>query len=79
MLGKELPYASSDSAFKHAAYVFIRQSTLEEIVAAGERALCCLYGGPPNEGLDVLRYRCFCEKVATGNTKGQAQSFPLLL
>ncbi|KAK2570384.1 hypothetical protein P5673_005186 [Acropora cervicornis] len=54
----------SDSAFKEAAraYVFIRQSSLEKIVATGEKALCCLYGGRPNEGLDVLCYRRFCEK-----------------
>ena len=30
----------SDSAFKEATHVFIRQSSLEEIVAAGEKALC---------------------------------------
>ena len=43
-------------------------SSLEEIVAAGEKALCCLYGGRPNEGLDVLRSSRFCEKVTTSNT-----------
>ena len=74
--GAAIRKLSSDSAFKEAAYVFIRQSSLEEIVAAGEKALCCLYGGRPNEGLDVLRYRRFCEKVATSNTIVQVQSLP---
>lgn len=77
--GAALPKLRSDSAFKEAAYVFIRQSSLEEIVAAGEKCLCCLYGGRPNERLDVLCYRRFCEKLATSNTTVQVQSLPLLL
>ena len=32
-----------------------------------------------NEGLDVLRYRRFCKKVATSNTTVQVQSLPLIL
>ena len=75
--GAALRKLRSASAFKEAAYVFIRQSSLEEIVAACGKVLCCLYGGAPNEGLDVLRYGRFCEKVATGNTTVQAQSLPL--
>ena len=59
-----------------AAYVFIRQSSLEEIAAVGEKALCCLYGGRPNEGLDVVRYRRFCEKVATSDTTVKVHSLP---
>ena len=74
--GAALRKLGSDSAFKEAPYVFIRQSSLEEIIAAGGKALCCLYGGRPNEGLDVLRYRRFCEKVATSNTTVQVQSLP---
>jgi len=77
--GAALRKLRSDSAFKEAAYVFIRQSSLEEIVAVAEKALCCLYGGRPNESLDVLRYRRFYEKVATSNATVQAQAFPLLL
>ena len=38
------------------------------------KTLCCLYGGRPNDGLDVLRYRRFCEKLATSNTTVQVQS-----
>ena len=40
------------------------------------KRLCCLYGGRPNEGLDVLRYRRFCEKVTTSNTTVQVQGLP---
>ena len=40
------------------------------------KKLCCLYGGRPNDGLDVQRYRRFCEKVATSNTTVQVQSLP---
>ena len=77
VLGKEPHYASSGVILHiRRPTVFIRQSSLEEIVAAGGKALCCLYGGPPNEGLDVLRYRGFCEKVVTGNTTVQVQSLP---
>ena len=74
--GATLRKLRSDSAFKEAAYVFISQSSLEEIAAAGEKALYCFYGGPPNEGLDVLCYSQFCEKVATNNTTVQVQSLP---
>ena len=77
--GAALRKLRSDSAFKEVAYVFIRQSSLEEIVGAGEKALCCLYGGRPNEGLDVLLYRRFCEKVATSNTTVKVQNLPPLL
>ena len=40
--GAALRKLRSDSAFKKAAYVFSRQSSLEEIVAAGEKvcAVC---------------------------------------
>ena len=31
---------------------------------AGEKALMCLYGGASDEGLNALRYKRFCEKVA---------------
>ena len=74
--GAALRKLRSDYAFKEAAYVFLRKSSLEEIVFSGEKAFCCLYGGRPNEGLDVLRYRRFCEKVATINTTVQVQSLP---
>ena len=34
----------------------------EEIIAAGEQALVCLYNGKPGESLDALRYARFQEK-----------------
>ena len=74
--GAALLKLRSDSAFKEAVHVFIRQLSLEEIDAAGEKAFCALYGVQPNEGLDVLLYGRFCEKVATSNTTQQFQSLP---
>ena len=41
--GAALLKLRSDSAFKEAVYVFIRQLSLEEIDAAGEKAFCALY------------------------------------
>ena len=34
----------------------------EDVVAAGEKALVCLYNGKSDEGLESLRYRRYCEK-----------------
>ena len=48
----------------------------EDVVAAGEKALVCLYNGKPDEGLDSLRYRRYCEKVATNTSRIQPQSLP---
>ena len=36
----------------------------EDIIVAGERALISLYGGAKEEGLDVLRYWRFCDKIS---------------
>ena len=41
-------------------------------------ALCSLYGGRPNQGLDVLPYRRFSEKVATSNTTHSKSPEPSL-
>ena len=40
----------------------------EDIIVAGERALVSLYGGAKEEGLDVLRYRRFCDKISKGTS-----------
>ena len=39
-----------------------------DIVVAGEKAMVCLYGGASDEGLNTLRYRRFCEKVANSTS-----------
>ena len=46
----------------------------EEIVNAGEQLIVCLYNWKPEEGLDGLRLRRYCEKVSTGTSQIQPQS-----
>ena len=40
----------------------------EDIIVAVERALVSLYGGAKVEGLGVLRYRRFCDKISKGTS-----------
>ena len=48
----------------------------EEIIAAGEQALVCLYNGKPGESLDALRYARFQEKVARSSKYVEAKNLP---
>ncbi len=54
----------------------IVESTQEDVIAAGEKALVCLYNGKPGDNLDALRYKRNCEKVATSNSLVKPQSLP---
>ncbi|KAK7088764.1 hypothetical protein V1264_022644 [Littorina saxatilis] len=59
------------------AEVFLQDNaTLEDILSAGEKALVLLYNGSSREGLDELRYRLFCSKVAVGTTFVQVHTLP---
>ena len=51
-------------------------SPKEEIIAAGEQALVCLYNGKPGESLDALRYARFQEKVARSSKYVEAKNLP---
>ena len=63
--------------FRDQAQVFNNTSaSKEDVVAAGEKALVCVYNGKSDEGLDSLRYRRYCEKVATNTSQVQPQSLP---
>ena len=44
---------------------YIESATLKDISAAGEQVLVNVYNGTPGESLDSLRYKRFCEQVAT--------------
>lgn len=55
----------------------ITSASKKNVVAAGEKALVCLYYGKSEEGLDSLRYRLYCENVATNTSQVQPQSLPL--
>ena len=46
----------------------------EEIIAAGEQALVCLYNGKPGESLDALRNAHFQEKVARSSKCVEAKN-----
>ena len=50
--------------------------TTAEIVTAGAKALVSLYNGKAGDDLDKLRYRKFCEKVATKSSQVLCQSLP---
>ena len=47
-----------------------------DVVAAGEKALVCLYGGRPESDLNELRYTSFCRKAAKSKKTVQAESLP---
>ena len=48
----------------------------EYIIVIGERALVSLYGGANDEGLDVLRYRRFCDKISKGTSHVEPRTLP---
>ena len=49
--GVALRKLSSDANFTITAKVFSNDASLDDIVLAGEMALCCLYGSSSSEGL----------------------------
>ena len=78
-LGKGLAVKriKSDFQFCQQAKVFnqIGQAK-EDIIVAGERTLVSLYGGAKEEGLDVLRYWGFCDKIYEGTSHVEPRSLP---
>ena len=48
----------------------------EDIIVAGERALVSSCGGAKEEGLDVLRYRRFCDKICKGTSHVEPRTLP---
>ena len=61
--GKLKKFRSSQHFHEQAKVFDVQSVSLERVTAAGEQA--CIYNGKPREILDTLRYKCFCEKVAT--------------
>ena len=75
--GTSLKKFKSSKHFQMQAKVFsTTTSTPHDIMAAGEQALVDLYSGNPKEGLNSLRYKRFCEKVATNTTFVLPQTLP---
>ena len=63
--------------FQHLADLFTNQgATKKDIIAAGEEALVHVYNGKQGEGIDGLRYKRFCEKVAKSSTFVEPQTMP---
>ena len=63
--GTSLKKFKSSKHFQMQAKVFsTTTSTPHDIMAAGEQVLVDLYSRNLKEGLNCLRYKCFCEKVA---------------
>ena len=77
MKGTSLKKFKSSKHFQQQAKVFCSgSSTPKDIYAAGEQALVCLYNGKLGESLDSLRYKRFCEKVATNTSCIHPQTLP---
>ena len=66
-IGKGLPPKTfvSDHFREHVKVFDSLPASKEEIVKAGEQVIVCLYNWKPEEGLDGLRFRRYCEKVST--------------
>ena len=75
--GNSLKKFRSSQHFHRQAKVFdVQSASLEGVTAAGEQALVSIYNGKPGEILDTLRYKCFCEKVATNTSHVKPQTLP---
>ncbi|GFS16568.1 hypothetical protein ElyMa_004959400 [Elysia marginata] len=73
--GLPLKKIKTDADFKAAAEIFCTKGkTTADINALGEKALVSLYGGRAGDTLDMLRYKCFWEKVASSITIVQVRS-----
>lgn len=68
----------SPTDFCEQSTVFDTQSaSTADVVSAWENAASlCLNNGRPREGLDSLRHKHFCEKVATSTSQVEPQSLP---
>ena len=63
--------------FRNQAKVFNNISASKrEVIEADEKVFVCLYNGKSGETLDCLRYRQYCQKVATNTSQVQPQNLP---
>ena len=51
-------------------------ATAKEIESAGERVLVNVYNGKNKESLNTLRYRRYCEKLATNTSQVEPRTLP---
>ncbi|KAG1697371.1 hypothetical protein GQR58_005968 [Nymphon striatum] len=67
--GASLKKFTTSKQFQNQASIFYNEtSTKDDIIEAGEKALVLLYNGQQDDTLNGLRYKKFCEKVATKST-----------
>ena len=75
-----LKQAQNNVRFQEISDLFTQEgATKKDVIAAGEEALIHLYSGKqgePGEGIDVLRYKRFCEKVAKSSSFVEPQTLP---
>ncbi|KAG1660829.1 Astacin-like metalloprotease toxin 1 [Nymphon striatum] len=64
------------SLMEQAKVLMKKDVTEEDIVAAGERALVCMYGGRNGESINELRLRKFYDKTCSRTSAVQPQSLP---
>ena len=75
--GAALAKIRTDMQFRDQASVFNRPDAIkDDLIAAGEKSLLCLYKSRSDECLDSLRHSKFCQKVATGTTFVQPEGLP---
>ena len=75
--GQALKKIKMDAVFRKQPSVFSnKEASKTDILAAGEKALVCLYKGRSNESLHLLRYTRFCQKVASGKSCVKPEGLP---
>ena len=77
-LSLSLKNIQCNNRFKEQALVFDQTGHVEKLslVHAGEQALVSLYGGDGEVGLNMLRYRRFCEKISSSYSHVQPHVLP---
>ena len=77
-IGKHVAFKKlmTDEHLKQQADIFIKQSTKEVVIKAGNEAFLSPYNGTPNQDLDKLRYSKFITKVNTSKNVVHVQSIP---
>ena len=74
--GKSVKKFRECSYFHEQVILFDSTSVVEDVIAVGENILVSLYNGKPEDNLDSLRYKKFCEKVTSSSCHIQPQALP---
>ena len=75
--GASLIKFKSSRHFHEQAKAFnVQSASARDVTAAGEQVLVSIYNGRPEESLDSLCYKQFCEKVTTNTSHVQPQTLP---